>query len=134
MAKFDIWHVAIPVTDLRTSVSFYCEGLGLKLLGYNQDGPRLQAFVKIDSKNFTLELFQPTENIEAVLTQKPHHIAFECQDIEELWADLVKRKAIPELKPIATFENGVKYLGIKDPDGVAIEFFQGRKIFDSSIS
>ena len=133
MANFDIWHVAIPVKDLKTSIAFYCEGLGFKLLGYNQDGPRLQAFVCINSKSFTIELFQPSEEIETILTQKPHHIAFECEDIDDLYGELSKRGSVSNLNEVATFKNGVRYLGLKDPDGVTIEFFQGRKIFDSSI-
>lgn len=130
----DVWHVAIPVRDLKESVRFYVKGLGFELLGFSQEGVRSQAFVRLPARSFTIELFEAQDGTEKLLSAKPHHLAFDCENLELVRSNIEGRGLIKDLPQIRTFENGVKYLGLSDPDAVSLEFFQGRKIFDQSIA
>jgi len=122
--SIDLWHVAIPVSDLARSVAFWCGRLGFSLLGRAEYEDKRQAFVGMRPGGFVVELFEPLGEAAERQPKRPDHIAFECEDIEGF------RTAIEESEPVRTFDNGVRYLRVADPDGVELEFFQGRAIFE----
>ncbi len=127
--RFDIWHIAIPVADLDASVKFYTS-LGLSLVGTDEYPSKKQAFVATRPGGFNIELFQPKTN--GSDRRLPDHLAFDCDDLSA-FRDSISAK-FEGLPSIEEFDNGVKYLGLKDPDGVSIEFFEGRKIYEQSIT
>ena len=127
---FDIWHIAFPVTDLSISLEFY-RTLGFIVVGTDASTSKKQAFVAVKSGGFSIELFEPTEP----LTEKKHpdHLAFDCADLEQFRRSLLEKMS-QGLANVVTFENGVKCLSMRDPDGVCLEFFEGRRLYERSIA
>lgn len=125
----DIWHVPVPVTDLERSVEFYCHHLGFVLIGRDEWDDKAQAFVAVRQGGFSVELFQPKDGVPRRL---PDHLAFECRDLRAYRERLLlSGLAVPQVE---TFDNGVMFLPVRDPDGLEIEFFQGRAQYEASIS
>ena len=128
----DIWHLAIPVADLERSVSFYCQNLGFELAGRDHYPTMKQAFVSLGKGGFTLELFVPLGEEADKPRRLPDHLAFECSNIEDYRERVVSTGLrVPE---IATFAGGMKHFELCDPDGVKLDFFQGRVGYDTFIS
>lgn len=128
----EIWHIAIPVTDLERSVSFYCGNLGFELAGRDQYPTMKQAFVSLGKSGFTLELFVPLGEEADKPRRPPDHLAFECQNIEDYRARVIGSGfSVPEIE---TFPGGMKHFELRDPDGVKLDFFQGRLGYDTFIS
>jgi catechol 2,3-dioxygenase-like lactoylglutathione lyase family enzyme len=127
-AAFDVWHVAIPVADLERSLAWY-RAVGFVLAGRDQYPSKRQAFVATRPGGFTIELFQPSHP--PAVPGRPDHLAFECHDIAEYRRHLLRSGiAAPEIE---RFDNGVLTFTVEDPDGVRLDFFQGRAIYDASI-
>jgi glyoxylase I family protein len=125
----NLWHIAIPVNNLQNSVEFYRDALGFKLLGCDEYSDKRQAFIEITDGGINLELFEPIKDREERLRRRPDHLAFEAQNIEELRA-LLSTRQIDSISEISIFESGMKYMGLKDPNGIPIEFFEGRHLYE----
>ncbi|HKR55782.1 MAG TPA: VOC family protein [Gemmatimonadales bacterium] len=129
---FDIWHVAFPVSNLDRAHAFYCVHLGFKIVGRDEYPSKRQLFVAIRDGGFTIELYEPKGTSVGEARHLPDHLAFECVAIEEVRSRIAGTGlAVPEIE---TFDNGVKCFSLRDPDGVRLDFFQGRAIYDASIS
>lgn len=128
----EIWHIAIPVSDLERSVSFYCQSLGFELAGRDEYPTMKQAFVSLGKGGFTLELFVALGE-EAVKPQnRPDHLAFECRNIANYRETVIASGfSVPEIE---TFPGGMKHFELRDPDGVKLDFFQGRVGYDAFLS
>jgi catechol 2,3-dioxygenase-like lactoylglutathione lyase family enzyme len=129
---FDVWHVALPVTDLAAAEAFWCDGLGFRLVGRDEYPSKKQAFVAVRDGGFTVELFEPRGAAREAAPRRPDHLAFECVDLARYRAALAKRR-LPGLPPIEEFDDGVRVLELADPDGMPVQFFQGRAIYEASI-
>jgi catechol 2,3-dioxygenase len=124
----DIWHIAFEVADLGRSVAFYCGCLGFDLVGRDAE----QAFVSLGKRGFTLELCVRPANEAAAPRRAPDHIAFEAFDLDAYRETLIASGlAVP--KP-EVFDDGLKRLSLSDPDGLRLDFFQGRDGFEAFIS
>jgi hypothetical protein len=130
----------MPVSNLIRSVSFYRDTLGFFLIGYDEQPNMQQAFVCVKPGAFTLELIQWRDQVKrATATGRPDHLAFECRAIEGIHARLAahpemtagKSPALPELQ---VFPSGLKHLSLYDPDGLKLDFFEGRQIYDEWLS
>lgn len=130
MATFDIWHIAIPVSDMAHSIQFY-KSLGFVLIGTDEGSSKRQAFLATKVGGFSIELFEPLKPSAEFKT--PDHLAFECQNIENFRNSLLSHTSL-DVPKIEEFDNGVKCLNLKDPDGVTLQFFEGRAIYENSIA
>jgi catechol 2,3-dioxygenase-like lactoylglutathione lyase family enzyme len=128
----EIWHIAIPVADLERSVSFYCQNLGFDLAGRDQYPAMKQAFVSLGKGGFTLELFVPLGEAALDPRRHPDHLAFECGNIEDYREKVIATGL--RVSEIETFPGGMKHFELRDPDGVKLDFFQGRVGYDTFIS
>lgn len=127
----EIWHIAIPVSDLERSVSYY-RSLGFDLAGRDEYPTMKQAFVSLGRGGFTLELFVPLGDEAIKPRHLPDHLAFECQNIENYRKTVIASGFIvPEIE---TFPGGMKHFELRDPDGVKLDFFQGRVGYDTFLS
>lgn len=127
---FDIWHIGIPVQNLEKSLEFYVTGLGFEFLGYYEKN---LAFVRPPGKAFTIELMEFKKEEGSDLEKQPHHLAFECVDVEKFRADLLVRGYFHELPEVSPSNSGLRLFALRDPDGVLVQFYQGRAGFDQSI-
>jgi catechol 2,3-dioxygenase-like lactoylglutathione lyase family enzyme len=118
--QLDIWHVAYPVTDLDRSIAFYCGGLGFELVGRDPES----AFVSLGKGGFTIELLVQSGGEAADPRRAPDHIAFESADLDAYREKLIGAGlAVP---PVHIIGDGMKRFALDDPDGVRLDFFQGR--------
>ena len=124
----DIWHVAYPVADLDRSIAFYCDGLGFQLVG--RDGEA--AFVSLGKRGFTIELIARPGDEAADPHRAPDHVAFESIDLDAYRETLIA--AGFSVPPIQVFDGGMKRFALADPDGVRLDFFQGRDGYEAFIS
>src|SRR5579863_7914394 len=129
--EIEIWHIAMPVSDLERSVSFY-RSLGFELAGRDEYSTMKQAFVALGKGGFTLELFVPLGEDAVKPRHLPDHLAFECQNIENYRKKVIASGvSVPEIE---TFPGGMKHFELHDPDAVKLDFFQGRVGYDNFIS
>ncbi len=126
--QLDIWHVAYPVADLDRSVAFYCEGLGFTLVGRDQES----AFVALGQGGFTLELIARAKAETATSSRALDHVAFNAPDLGAYRETLIEAgMSVPEMQIIGV---GMKRFALDDPDGLRLDFFEGRAGFEAFIA
>jgi catechol 2,3-dioxygenase-like lactoylglutathione lyase family enzyme len=128
----DIWHVAHPVTDLDRSVAFYCDQLGFDLVGRDEDSAIRQGFVALGKGGFCIELFTSLGEAANATPRAPDHLAFEAADLAAY-----RRRVIEAGLPvpdIEVFEGGLKHFQLHDPDGLRLDFFEGRAGYDDFLA
>lgn len=131
---FDVWHLGLPVRNLEASVRFYVNGLGFELLGY-YDAPRYRvAFARVPGGAFTLEFLEHRDAAEGARAGRPDHLAFEAADLEAYRARLVGGGFFHDVPAAAVSNDGLRKFALTDPDGVPVQFYQGRAAFDRSIA
>jgi catechol 2,3-dioxygenase-like lactoylglutathione lyase family enzyme len=118
-AYFSVWHVAFTVGDLNRSIAFYCDALGFELISRDADS----AFVSLGKGGFTLEFIIDGGSPEAS-SIRPHHIAFEAEDLSVLRERL--ETAGVEVTEIAKIGPRAARMTTMDPDGLKIDLFQAR--------
>jgi catechol 2,3-dioxygenase-like lactoylglutathione lyase family enzyme len=123
-----IWHVAYPVADLGRSIAFYCGCLGFELVGRDEES----AFVSLGKGGFTIELLVQAPGVAADSRRAPDHVAFESADLDGYRDRLVQ--AGLSVPPIHVIGEGMKRFALDDPDGVRLDFFQGRAALEAFMS
>ena len=126
---FDVWHIGIPVQNLEDSVKFYVTGLGFEFLGYYE---KTMAFVRPPGQSFTIEFMEFKKDAEG-FDKKPHHIAFECENVEQFRDNLIERGFVKEVQEIVPSNNGMRLFAVTDPDGIKVQFYQGKARFEKAI-
>ncbi|HEY1560901.1 MAG TPA: VOC family protein [Caulobacteraceae bacterium] len=127
-----IWHVAHWVSDLEKSVGFYCRNLGFRLVGRDDCPTMRQAFVSLGEGGFSIELFVPLGEEASKPRRSPDHIAFEAAGLETYWKSVVDSGlAVPEIE---VFPGGMKHFALEDPDGLRLDFFEGRAGYEAFIA
>lgn len=125
-------HVGIPVTNIRTSETFYAK-LGfvnvMEAPFEHEEGKGICIMMK--REEIIIELYQmPGKVLESIKGRKDghiDHIAFDVPDIEEAFLVLKERGfVIIEESPVFLkfWKNGCKYFNITGPDGERLEFNQ----------
>jgi catechol 2,3-dioxygenase-like lactoylglutathione lyase family enzyme len=130
--NIEIWHLAHPVADLDRSVAFYCDYLGFQLVGRDEYTTMRQAFVSLGQRGFTIELFFPLGEEANKPRRSADHLAFEAIDLAA-YREIVIRAGLPVPK-IEVFEGGMKHFALDDPDGLRLDFFQGRDGYETFIA
>ena len=128
---FDIWHLGLPVANLERSVSFYVDGLGFELLGYYESESYRMAFARVPGGAFTLEFLEYREPTAA---KRPDHLAFEVPNLSGYRERLLKSGFFDQVLEIADAGVGLRKFTVIDPDGVPVQFYLGRAVFDRSIA
>ncbi|WP_459502602.1 VOC family protein [Bacillus sp. C1] len=122
-----IEHVGIMVANLETSISFYEEVVGLKLIKrMGHPDPNLKlAFLGVkDAKETILELIEGY-NPSLPAEGKVHHICFKVDSLEDEMERLKKLGVTFLLsEEIETLPDGTRYIFFAGPDGEWIEFFE----------
>jgi len=123
-----ILHTMIRVGDLRRSLDFYTEVLGMKLLRKTDypGGRFTNAFVGYDeeSRSAVLELTHNWDTASYDLGTGYGHVAIEVEDAYRACED-VKRRGGRVTREPGPMKHGTTVIAfVEDPDGYKIEFVQ----------
>lgn len=127
-----IQHVGIPVTDIKTSETFYTN-LGFENVmqaNFMHDTER-GICVMMKQEDIIIELYQmPQKELAEVAARKDghvYHVAFDVVDIDKTFS-ILKDGGYKILEAAPVFlkfwKNGCKYFNIVGPDGERLEFNQ----------
>jgi len=125
-----ILHTMIRVGDLRRSLDFYTQVLGMKLLRKTDypGGRFTNAFVGYDeeSKTAVLELTHNWDTRSYDLGSGYGHVAIEVADAYQACEE-VKRRGGKVTREAGPMKHGTTVIAfVEDPDGYKIEFIQRR--------
>ncbi|WP_281887985.1 VOC family protein [Paenibacillus sp. YYML68] len=127
MAATKIEHVGVMVRNMDTSIQFYEEVVGMRLLGRleHTNGVIQLAFLGFGEQGESqLELITGY-NDSLPAEGKVQHLAFTVDDIEKEHARLQGLGHVRLIdQDITTLPNGARYVFFHGPDGEWIEFFQ----------
>lgn len=134
--KTRIHHFAIGVKDLKRSINFYCDILGLSIVeDYNwKDGDyiidRLSNKVGssgngiiIGSGNAFFELVEHNNSSKSFELGTPAHLCIHTEDIEKLCSKL-SDNGLPILEKPYDTKLGTFLAWIRDPDGNLVELLE----------
>lgn len=122
-----IEHVGIMVANLETSLSFYEEVIGLKLIKrMGHPDPNLKlAFLGVEESQETILELIEGYNPSLPAEGKVHHICFKVDSLEDE-IERLKKLGVTFLltEEIETLPDGTRYIFFSGPDGEWIEFFE----------
>ena len=123
-----ILHTMLRVGDLKRSIEFYTEVLGMRLLRQSDypDGKFTLAFVGYgdESDEAVLELTHNWDNAGYDLGSGYGHIAIEVDDAYKA-CDAVKARGGKVSREAGPMKHGTTVIAfVEDPDGYKIEFIQ----------
>ncbi|EEM05064.1 MULTISPECIES: VOC family protein [Bacillus] len=122
-----IEHVGIMVANLETSLSFYEEVIGLKLIKrMGHPDPNLKlAFLGVEESQETILELIEGYNPSLPAEGKVHHICFKVDSLEDE-IERLKKLGVTFLltEEIETLPDGTRYIFFSGRDGEWIEFFE----------
>ena len=145
MRKIQLDHVSVTSADLDRSVAFYCDLLGLPLIGRGESGePELGIILGVPGVRLLwaevdlggdqlLELLQFLSPEGEPLRPDPArpggtHIGLRVSDIDAMYLRLSQAGVPIRSKPVEIQEEGdwlgVRCLYARDPDGVTVELVE----------
>jgi glyoxylase I family protein len=133
---FNVHHFCISVSNRMKSEKFYA-GLGFKkIYQWDAEDKSLSIVQLKNQQGIMLELFcyaipkDPPPYWESRITDNPviglKHFALQSDSIEKAKKELIKQK-IKIITDITQGRTGVKYLFIRDPDGIWIEIIEDKR-------
>ena len=126
-------HIALSVSNINKSVAFYEKHFGFKLAGKYPHKEIGLSIAVINKGDISLELFEfkkrhalPNyrKDLDSDLkTIGAKHFSFAVGNIEGEYKRL-KKSGVRFATLLRTFDNGLKYFFIKDPDGILVEIME----------
>jgi catechol 2,3-dioxygenase-like lactoylglutathione lyase family enzyme len=139
-------HVGLTVSDLETSIAFYCAVLGGAIRERSEGGgPEIEALTGVPGAHLLtadleladgelLELIQyltPKASVLAQQRQQPGHthIGFQVDDVDAAYERLKAHGSVPSSRPVVINEPGSAWDGVRaiyacDPDGRTVELLE----------
>lgn len=119
-------HTRVRVSDLDTSISYYCDHLGFKVKSRSEKSPAGNQIchLELPGNEHTLELTY-SDDYELNVPEDLMHLALAVPDLIALCDELEKKEI--EIWPgdwRETFPEGQKMAFIDDPDGYEIELLE----------
>ena len=123
-------HTSIFVNDMKESIDFYTEKLGLKLLEgpLHYPGNADMAFVG-DSWDAYIELVYDLEDHPPYeIGNRYEHLAIEVEGDLQKYVENLRAKGVKIVKEVKKSPGGSRAIAfIEDPDGVPVELLEPRK-------
>jgi lactoylglutathione lyase len=121
----NIGFITVKVRNMEESLKFYVEFLGLKEMIKFSPQPGINIVFLGDEKGNKLELIENShENIGDNKNNILVSIGFPVDNVDNI-LDLVNKKQIEIVRGPIVLPNGTKFVYVKDPNGVEIEFIEG---------
>lgn len=123
-------HVALNVRDVRKSLEFYSNVLGMKLEWMPDED---NAYLTSGHDNLALHKL-PAGN-EPGAVQMVHHIGFMVREPENVdeWANRVRKHGIKLAAEPKTHRDGARSFYFHDPDGLLIQLIYHPPISDTAL-
>lgn len=123
-----LFHMGLNVTDLDTSVEFYRDKLGFKVIRYQEFGDiASSAFITTGDGEPIIELMQVKREREGVASVGFSHLGMFVDDVDRLYEESRKAGAKWQGEP-ASPGPGAPYMGFMlDPDGNRVEVMENPK-------
>lgn len=118
--------VTVTVKDMEESAKFYKEVLGLKEARRFTPQPGVEIMFLKDEAGSAIELISH-DGGEVVGGKIPVSIGFDVESLEDTVAILKDKNVVISRGPLGA-PGGVRFLFVKDPNGVEIEFIEGFKL------
>jgi len=124
MAILRSHHIAVQTPNLQRLVEFYTDVLGMP-----QAGTLGSNIVFVDIGGTRLEFIEKPEATESPKEQckGPTHIAFEVDDVEATYQDLLSKGVQFHIPPRSP-QDGLTVAFFKDPDGNVLELFHSTTV------
>ena len=137
----EIRHTGIVVSDMKKSLEFYQDFLGLKIIrDMNEEGSYLDNMLSLKNvkvrtvklglskQNTLVELLEfhshKDDDIRNFYTIGTSHIAFTVENLEKLYSELSEKNVLFNAPPQKSPDGLVKVTFCKDPDGTPIELVE----------
>ena len=124
-------HIGISVANLDRSLDWYGKHFGFKERSRTVLDSGLK-IVYISNGWFEIEVFEQPDSQalpevdrevgSSFAVQGYKHFAFEVEDVDAYWTQLVEKGLTQVAEPKTNEDLGVRYCFISDPDGILLEF------------
>lgn len=122
-------HTSIFVNDMRESIAFYTEKLGLKLLDgpHHYPGNADMAFVGNDWNAYVELVYDLEAHPPYALGNRYEHLAVEADGDLQTYVDGLKAKGVKILKDVYRSPGGTRAIAFaEDPNGIPVELLEPR--------
>jgi lactoylglutathione lyase len=122
--KMNVGFVTVKVKDMEESIRFYTEFLGLSKMVRFSPQPGVDIVFLKDELGNKVELIHNTHEPEGSDVKSLVSIGFVVESVDNV-LKTVNEKNIEIVRGPVETPNGQKFVYVKDPSGVEIEFIQG---------
>jgi lactoylglutathione lyase len=122
--KMNVGFVTVKVKDMEESIRFYTEFLGLSQMIRFSPQPGVDIVFLKDELGNKVELIHNTHEPEGSDVKSLVSIGFVVESVDNVLKTVNEKNIEIVRGPIKT-PNGQKFVYVKDPNGVEIEFIQG---------
>ncbi|MBV9233066.1 MAG: VOC family protein [Candidatus Eremiobacteraeota bacterium] len=128
-------HTSIFVNDMRESIDFYTEKLGLRLLDgpYHYPGNADMAFVGRNWDAYIELVYDLEEHPPYSLGNRYEHLAIEADGDLQSYVQDLKAKGVRVLKDVYKSPSGTRAIAfVEDPNGIPVELLEARRATNPS--
>jgi lactoylglutathione lyase len=123
-------HTSIFVNDMKESIDFYTEQLGMRLLDgpYHYPGNADMAFVGNDWNAYIELVYDLEEHPPYQLGNRYEHLALEVEGDLKEFVDGLRAKGVKIVKDVKKSPGGSRAIAfIEDPNGIPVELLEPRR-------